>query len=77
MKRTFNGTTFEEITYIYDGEELEGLLIHDEADENHDGDAIIGNGCELPETEEEAATILANEYGETCYRYEGGKYVIE
>ena len=28
---TINGTQFTEITYIYDGEEMPGLLIHDEA----------------------------------------------
>lgn len=60
--------TIEQIMYRF-RDELDaqpGLLIHDEADENHDGDCIIGNACTMPETAEEAADILANEY---CCHY--------
>lgn len=72
MKKVFtvNGhnVTFEEIRYIY-GEEAEiqdGLLIHDVSDEFHDGDCIIGNLNTIPETDEEAADMLANEYASTA-----------
>lgn len=78
MKRiTINGTQFTEITYIYDGEELPGLLIHDEADINRDGDMIVGNGCELPETEEDAAYILADETGLSAFHIKGDRYIID
>ncbi len=73
---TFGGTTFTAITYILDGEEMDGLLIHDEADANADGDMIVGN-CELPETAEDAEIILANETGLTAFHVEGDKYVID
>ena len=72
MKKVFkiNGhqVTIEEIRYVY-GEETEiqdGLLIHDETDEFHDGDCIIGNLNTIPETDEEAADVLANEYASTA-----------
>jgi hypothetical protein len=74
---TFNGTTFTAITYIMDGEEMDGLLIHDEADANADGDMIVGNGCELPETAEDAEIILHNETGLTAFHADGGKYIID
>lgn len=74
---TFNGTTFTEITYILDGEVLDGLLIHDEADINRDGDMIVGNGCELPETEDDAALIISNETGLTAFHVEAGVYIID
>ena len=72
MKKVFkingNEVTFEEIKYIY-GEETQiqdGLLIHDETDEFGDGDCIIGNLNTIPETDEEAADMLANEYASTA-----------
>lgn len=73
MKKVFtvNGhnVAFEEIRYIY-GEETviqDGLLIHDETtDEFRDGDCIIGNLNTIPETDEEAADMLANEYASTA-----------
>lgn len=74
---TFNGTQFTEIDYIFDGEEMPGLLIHDEADTNRDGDMIVGNGCELPVTEEDAATILTTETGLTAFHLEDDKYIID
>ena len=71
MKKVFtvNGhnVTFEEIRYIY-GEEAEiqdGLLIHDETDEFHDGDCIIGNMNTMPETDEDAADMLEYEHSST------------
>lgn len=74
---TFNGTTFTAITYIMDREEMDGLLIHDEADANADGDMIVGNGCELPETAEDAEIILSNEIGLTAFHVDGGRYIID
>lgn len=70
-----NNTTFTEITYRMEGEDLEGLLIHDENDTFHDGDMIVG--CELPETVEEAEIILANETGISTFHIEDGMYIIE
>lgn len=72
---TLNGTTFTAITYILDGEEMDGLLIHDEADANADGDMIVG--CELPETAEDAEIILSNETGLTAFHVDGGRYIID
>lgn len=77
MKITFNGTAFEEIEYIINGETLDGLLIHDEGDVNNDGDMIVGNGCELPETSEDAEIILESETGLTAFHKENGVYVID
>lgn len=76
---TINGTTFTEIIYRMHDEEVEqyGLLIHDENDTFHDGDMIIGNGCELPETEEDAEIILTNEAGSYAFHIEDGLYIID
>lgn len=71
-----NNTEWTEIEAIIDGEETPALLIHDLADVNRDGDMIVANGCELPTSEEDAETILANETGMTEFRSEGGKYYI-
>lgn len=68
MKKTFtiNGhdVTFTEIRFIYCDETTvqNGLLIHDETDEYHDGDCIIGNMCEMPETADEAVDMLMYEH---------------
>ena len=76
---TINGTTFTEITYRMHDEEVEqyGLLIHDENDTFHDGDMIIGNGGEIPETEEDAEIILTNETGSYAFHIEDGLYIID
>lgn len=74
---TINGTTFTAITYRMEGENLEGLLIHDESDINRDGDMIIGNGCEMPESAEDAEIILANETGLTEFHFDDGLYIID
>jgi len=74
---TINGTRFTEIDYILDGEEMPGILIHDEHDTNSDGDMIVGNGCELPDNEEEAAVILTNETGISAFHMEGGRYIVD
>lgn len=72
-----NNTEFTEIEYIYDGETYEGLYVHDLNDINHDGDAIYGNGVELPATEEDANFIIRNEFGNTCFHEENGIYYID
>jgi hypothetical protein len=72
-----NGTTFTAITYRMDGEDMEGLLIHDESDTYHDGDMIVGNGCEMPESAEDAEIILTTETGLTAFHFEDGKYIID
>jgi len=77
MKSIINGTEYTEITYIYDGEEQDGLLIHDLDDTCCDGDMIVGNNCELPETEDDAAAILGNETGLTAFHIDGDKYIID
>jgi len=61
MKTTFNGTEFTEITAIIDGERIDGLMIHDLGDTNHDGDAVCTNAVSLPENEEDAIELLASE----------------
>lgn len=78
MKSTIiNGTQFTEITYRLDGEDMPGILVHDILDTYRDGDGIIGDGAELPETEEDAKTLLANEHVETCFRLVDGIYVLD
>lgn len=72
---TINGTTFTEITYLLDGEELDGILIHDEADTNRDGGMIVG--CELPENAEDAEIILTNETGLTAFHFDCSLYIID
>lgn len=73
----FARTEFTAITYRMEGEDMPGLLVHDLADTNHDGDMIIGNGCQMPATQEEADAILTNETGETCFHRDGDVYVID
>lgn len=53
------------------------MLIHDESDINRDGDMIIGNGCEMPESAEDAEILLANETGLTEFHFDGGLYIID
>ena len=74
MKKVFKidgrEVTFEEIRFVY-GDETEiqdGLLIHDETDEYGDGSGIIGDMNTIPETDEEAADMLANEYASTAIK---------
>lgn len=78
MKTTYNGVEFTEIEYIFPGETetQDGLLIHDLNDEFHDGDMIVGHGCTLPESAEDAAMILESETG-SCFHVENGVYIIE
>ena len=73
---TFNGTTFSEVIYILDGEEMPGLLIHDVHDTYSDGDMIVENVCGLPETADDAEVILS-ESGLTAFHVEGDKYIID
>ena len=75
----FNGVEFTEIEYIFqdDTEIQQGILIHDLRDENRDGDMIIGNGAEMPTTEEEAKMLLENETGSTQFHEVNGIYFIE
>ena len=73
MSITINGTTFTEITTS----EGEGILIHDEADENRDGDAITANACLLPETEEDAQIMLNNEPWSTSFHERDGIYYFD
>ena len=79
MNTVINNIEFTEIEYIYDGEtETQvGLYVHDLNDINHDGDAIYGNGVELPTTKEDADNIIANEFGNTCFHEENGIYFID
>lgn len=77
MKRTFNGIEFTEIEYSYNGETLNGLLVHDLNDTNRDGDGIMGNGVDLPETAEEAQALIETEFIETSFRQRAdGIYAI-
>lgn len=69
MKKTFsvNGGKIEmrECTFTYDGETVSGLYIHDLDDVNGDGDGVIGNCVSMPETDEDAADMIANEHLDT------------
>ncbi len=79
MKRTFNGIEFTEIEYIYgdESEKQSGLFIHEISDVNGDGDGIIGNGAELPESAEDAKILINGEYIESSFTIdENGIYHI-
>lgn len=67
MKRIFNNVEFTEVKYIYRNESIaqDGILIHDLNDVYGDGDAIVGNNAELPETIEDAMTLLSDPAGTT------------
>ena len=74
-----NSTEYTEIEYIYgnDNESQIGILVHDLKDEFRDGDMIIGNGAELPETEEDAEALLANETGSSNFHEVDGLYFVK
>ena len=79
MKKIFMGCEFEEVEFMAenDTEIQSGLLVHDLHDENHDGDAIYGNGVAMPETDDDAAEILEGEYGETSFTQDAdGIYML-
>ena len=69
MKRTYNiggrDVEFTEVWATIEGERLPRVLVHDTADEWHDGDGILGDLESLPETDAEAADALINEHLET------------
>ena len=48
---TVNGVevTFTEVIGVFDGDELETILIHDERDTYHDGDCIVEVGKAFPD----------------------------
>lgn len=74
---TVNGVTvtFEQIIYVIDDVECEGLLLHDSRDIHHDYDAVYG--CEtMPETDEEAETIMTEEPNTDNFAIYQGKYLI-
>lgn len=80
MKKTIiNNIEFTEIEYIYanETEPQIGILVHDLNDINHDGDAIYGNGVDLPKTQDEVDVILTNEHGETHFHIDNGIYYID
>lgn len=77
MTKTINNTEFTEIRYYFNGEILNGLLIHDLNDTNRDGDGIMGNGVDLPETAEDAEAMIETEAIETNFmQYDDGIYII-
>ena len=73
-----NNTEYTEIEYVWGAEPeiQQGILVHDLKDEFRDGDMIIGNGAELPETEEDAAILLENETGSTQFHEVNGLYFV-
>ena len=52
---------FSTCTFSFDGNRVDGIYVHQISDENRDGDCVVGNGCTIPETAEEAETIFTNE----------------
>lgn len=73
MSITINGTTFSEIT-TSDGA---GILMHDEADINRDGDQITVNTCWLPENAEDAEIMIQNEPWTSYFHEENGVYYFD
>ena len=74
-----NGAEFTEIKYVCGNETdvQNGILIHDLSDTYHDGDTIIGNNVVLPETEEDAAAILADTAHTSHWTFDDGIYRIQ
>lgn len=80
---TVNGVevTFTEVMGVFNGDELDTILIHEERDTYHDGDCIVEVGKAFPETVEEAEALL--EECSTgicnttdCFKVENGKYIV-
>ena len=73
------GVEFREIKYVYGNETdvQNGILIHDLNDIFHDGDTIIGNNSALPETEEDAETILTDTAQTSYWTFDDGIYRIQ
>ena len=70
---------FIKINMICDGEEIEGLLLHNCNDEFSDGDCITGEHYDLPDDDEEAQTIIENCYWITYWHRDQntGNYISE
>ena len=68
--------TFTEVVGVFNGDELNAILIHDENDINHEGDSITSDYCGFPETDEEARLIC--DYSITTWNFtvENGKYNV-
>lgn len=76
---TVNGVenTFTEVMGVFNGNEIEAILIHDERDTYHDGDWIISEvEVPFPETDEDAEFILGCDNMTCCFKVENGKYIV-
>ncbi len=80
---TVNGAevTFTEVIGVFNGDELETILIHDERDTYHDGDCIVEVGKPFPETDEEAEALCNECASNLCatteyFTVENGKYIV-
>ncbi len=80
MNRTFtvNGkeVEFAEITVVFEGETMNGLLIHDVDDEYSNGDCITTE-YDMPEDNEDAENIIENACFLCCFTYENEKYIVK
>ena len=77
---TVNGkqVEFTQISMIYDGIEVEGLLLHEIDDEFHNGDCITSEIDYLPGDDEEAKTIIENCWWITYWhKDDNGFYISE
>ena len=75
---TVNGAevTFTEIIGVFNGDELEAILIHDENDTYHDGDCVTADYASFPETDEDATFICENSNTTYYFTVENGKYIV-
>lgn len=67
---------FTEVVGVFNGDELDAILIHDENDIYHDGDCITIDYCGFPETDEDATFICENSNTTEYFTVENGKYIV-
>lgn len=73
--------TFTEVIGVFNGDEFETILIHDESDSYYDGDCIVEVGKPFPETDDEAQEICDECANNLCgtteyFTVENGKYIV-
>ncbi len=75
---TVNGTkvVFTEVIGVFNGVEVNSILIHAKNDIYRVGDCITSDYCSFPEDDEDATFICENASTTEYFTVENGKYIV-
>lgn len=75
---TVNGTkvVFTEVIGVFNGVEVNSILIHAKNDIYRVGDCITSDYCSFPEDDEDATFICENANTTEYFTVENGKYIV-